>query len=182
MKMLEHIRMSEYVHIYDSVYFWFMSWIRYQFYRKKLGIIPSIKEGSRGLSKASALSVPVKVVLKRSVFRAQETSQELCTSASQVPPSSVGIYCIKRGALIRWINKAIPSNVPSSHENEGGTAVMELSEFHPLKKSHWCWILTMHSWKTDSFYFISNWKRFSNLIRKSPEKDILEYLPFCQNI
>ena len=112
-----------------------MSWIRYQFYRKKLGIIPSIKEGSRGLSKASALSVPVKVVLKRSVFRAQETSQELCTSASQVPPTSVGIYCIKRGAPIRWINKAIPSTVPSSHENEGGTAAMELSEFHVFKKA-----------------------------------------------
>ena len=117
-----------------SVYFWFMSWIRYQFYRKKLGIIPSIKQGSRSLSKASALSLPVKVILKRSAYRAQETSRKLCMCASQVPPSTAGIYCIKRGAPIRWINKAIPSTVPSSHENEGGTAVMKLREFHALKK------------------------------------------------
>ena len=112
-----------------------MSWIRYQFYRMKLEIIPSIKEGSRGLSKASALSLTVKVILKRSAYRAQETSRKLCMCASQVPPSTTGIYCIKRGAPIRWINKAIPLTVRSSHENEGGTAAMELSEFHVLKKA-----------------------------------------------
>ena len=156
-----------------------MSWIRYQFYRMKLGIISSVDQGLRGLSKGSALSLPVKASLKRFAYRVQETSQELCTSASRLPRSSAGIYCIKRGAPIRWINKAIPLTVRSSHENEGGTAAMELSEFHVLKKSHWCWILTMHSWKTLSFYFISNWQHFSDLTSKPSENDIFESLHFC---
>ena len=113
-----------------------MSWILYQFYRMKLGIISSVQQGLRGLSKGSALSLPVKAILKRFVYSVQETSQELCMSASRVPRSSAGIFCIKRGALIRWTSKAILLTVQTSHENEVGTAAMELSEFHALKKSH----------------------------------------------
>ena len=115
-----------------------MSWIRYQFYQMKLGIISSVQQGLRGLSKGSALSLPVKANRKRFAYLVQETSQELCMYASRVPRSCAGIYCIKRGAPIRWINREIPWTVRSSHENEGGTAAMELSEFHLLKESHWC--------------------------------------------
>ena len=143
-KISDHSRTPEYVNVYASAYFWFMSWIRYQFYRMKWGIIPSIEQGSRRLSKGSALYLPVKAVLQRFAYRVQETSQELCTSASRVPASSARIHFIKSGVPIRRINKAIPLTVQSSHENEGGTAAMELSEFHAFKKSHWCWILIMH--------------------------------------
>ena len=154
-----------------------MSWIRYQFYRIKLGIISSVDQGLRGLSKGSALSLPVKASLKRFAYRVQETSQKLCTSASRVPRSSAGIYCSKRGAPIRWINKAIPLTVRSSHENEGGTAAMELSEFHVLKKSGVesspC---TVGRQIPSIFYF--EWNEFSNLTRKSSEKDIFESFTF----
>ena len=91
-----------------------MSCIRYQFYRMKPGIISSIQRGLRGVSKGSALSLPVKANRKLFAYPVQETSQALCTSASRVPRSSAGTYCVKRGAPIRRINRATPLTVQSS--------------------------------------------------------------------
>ena len=93
-----------------------------------LRTIPSTKEGIRGIFKDSALSLIVRAVPERSVKLAQETSQELCMSASRVPRSSAGIFCIKRGALIQWTSKAILLTVQTSHENEEEIVAMELNE------------------------------------------------------